>query len=118
MNMGCSETGFADGLVWSRKVKFGLSLLFQIFLPATICRSGFEVNRLGVREECSESLGYICLSISGAALLAQHTDIRLAISDSFSGDMIRDTLHSKASARCRHHVYICLSAFGIRKASL
>ena len=71
-----------------------------------------------MREESSESLGYICLSISGAALLPEHEDIRLAISDDFSGDMIRDTLRSEASARCRHHVYICLSASGIREASL
>ena len=34
MNMGCSEMGFAESLVWSRKVQFGLSLLFQMFLPA------------------------------------------------------------------------------------
>ena len=47
-----------------------------------------EANRSGVEEECSESLGYICLSISGAALLSEHEDIRLAISDGFSGDMI------------------------------
>lgn len=62
-----------------------------------------------------ESLGYVCLIISGAALLK---DIRLAISDSLSRDMTRDTLDSEASARCRHHVYICLSAFGTREALL
>lgn len=101
--MVCSETGFAEGLVWMREVKFGLTLWLK---------------RFGVREECNESLGYVCLSISAAALLPEHEVIRLAISDTFSGDMIRDTLHSEASARCRHHVYICLSAFATREASI
>ena len=71
-----------------------------------------------MREKCSESLGYICLSISGVALLPEHEDVRIAISDSSSGEMIRNTLHSEVSARCGHHVHICLSAFEIREASL
>ena len=64
------------------------------------------------------SPGLHLLLISGVALLAQHDENRLAISGCLSGDMIRDTWHSEASARCRHQVYICLSAYGIRGASL
>ena len=88
-----SETGFAEGLEWLRKVQFGLSLLFQMFLP--------EANGFGVREESSDSLSYICLSISGAALLPEHEDIRLAIPDS-------DTRHSARSMQTSY-VYLLVS---------